>query len=123
MDIKDFCLHDSQIDSIKIEYNKLELILGLAEEWNNTNRIKITCDGFIGINNLCIFDDDIIKNCNISKVYSADNNFLKKVYKAYDVNYTYDNRKLSEGIIKISFELTNNIIFDIYCLHMYIDEI
>ena len=120
LNLQNICWHDAEIINIYIEYNKLIMKVKLEEEWNTISNITMECNGFIGINNLCIFDDIIIDDVIIEKIYSESDDFLKKISNTYSKNVEYDGRKLSNGIIKINCRIINDIVFEIYCFEYYL---
>lgn len=120
LNMQNICWHDAEIINIYIEYNKLIMKVKLEDEWNTISNITMECIGFIGINNLCIFDDIIIDDVIIEKIYSETDDFLKKVFNAYNETDEYDGRTLNNGIIKITCKIINNIAFEIYCFEYYL---
>ena len=57
MKFSDFFWPDSSLEQVSIRYDVAELII-----WNcNTNcKVIVQCKGFIGMTDLCIWDDQII---------------------------------------------------------------
>ena len=104
---------DSHIDKIEIEYDSIKLyILNDALQRN----VCVICTGFIGLTDLCIWDDQIIDQAGM---YPVDDNesipFMEMVYSAYDKNFNYGERYLNKGVVDLRIRLINYITFHIFC--------
>ena len=111
---------DSQLENIHIEYDEAILLI-----WNDAfnKRLFVRCTGLVGITNLCVWDDMTIFNaCVIQVDNNNDDEYLKALYKAYDKTFDYGGRKLNDGLLKLSVELTNHIRFSVYCLKIEVHE-
>ena len=56
----------------------------------NTTNMCVICTGFIGVTDLCIWDDQIIDYADARQIADDENiPFMKMVYAAYDKNFNY----------------------------------
>lgn len=119
MNFMDVNWADSNIEYINIEYNKATVLI-----WNEIlqKRFSVHCLGLVGLTDLCIWDDTIITNAAVYPHFDSDNDFLRNLYMAYDKNYNYGGRSLSEGVLEMRVELVNHISFSIYCLRIDVVE-
>lgn len=103
---------DSQLVRIQIEYDQANLLI-----WNDVlqKQLIIKCSGFVGITNLCIWDDTIIKSANVRRICKLENEFICNLYKAYSKNKDYGGRSLNRGLLELKIELINEIPFMVYC--------
>jgi hypothetical protein len=104
---------DSNIDKIEIEYDCAKLLI-----FNDTlqKKVCVSCTGFIGLTNLCIWDDQIIDSAEILPVSDNDDaSFIRAVFTAYDKDFNYGERWLNKGIFELRIKLINDIAFSIYC--------
>ena len=110
---------DSRLEKIDIEYDIATLLI-----WNDTlqEMLSVRCIGLAGITNLCIWDDLHIMKAEIDCVNEKDNEFISKLYSAYDKEFDYGGRKLT-GLISLNIELSNYICFSIYCLDVNIEAV
>ena len=110
---------DSSIKSILLEYDKATLKI-----WNDALQkyLRVECSGLAGITNLCIWDDTIIFDSEIYPVDHVNSDFLKNLFVAYDKDFDYGGRSLSDGLIEWRVELVNNISFSLYCLRIAVFE-
>ena len=108
---------DSQIERIAIEFDHAILFV-----FNDTYKklMEVHCTGLIGIDNLCIWDDTFIMEYDLTAV-SNDNDYLKQVFEHYDKDFDYGGRSLSDGILELKIELSNNITFSVYCLNVEVN--
>lgn len=106
---------DSDLEKISIEYDCATISV-----WNDAlqTRLYVRCSGLAGITNLCIWDDTIITRGSLHPVADVNNDFIRQLYLAYDRNHDYGGRSLSKGLWEIRFELSNGIVFSIYCLNI-----
>lgn len=112
MDFMYFNWADSDLESIRIEYDRATLVI-----WNDIlqERLSIECSGFAGITNLCIWDDTIIMSANVHTVDSLDNEFVRTLYGAYSKDKDYGGKSLNDGLLELRIELANYISFSVYC--------
>jgi len=112
---------DSSIEKICIEYDRAVLfVYNDALERN----MCVTCRGFIGLTNLCIWDDQIIDCAEVNKITDdSENEFVCKLFSVYDKNMSYGERRLSDGIIELRVRLVNNITFSLYCQGIEAEEL
>ena len=111
---------DSNIEKITIEYNRAQLYVYNSALQRN---LHVNCTGFIGLTNLCIWDDQIIEDAEIRQVSEDENTaFLQTLFSAYDKDYNYGERWLSQGILELRITLVNGITFSIYCQNVDIEE-
>ncbi len=105
--------HDSQINSINIQDDKI--VISVYQDALQKD-CRIVCKEVVGITDLCMWDDSIISSATATKVADFTCGFLKSVFDAYGQNYNSDEYKaLREDMIDISVELVNGIVFHIYC--------
>ncbi len=112
---------DSNIDNIKISYNCADLYV-----YNDALQkdFVVKFNGFIGLTNLCIWDDQIIDYVCVNKVQcDAPPKFIQEVFSTYDRTYDYGGRKLGDDILEVNIRLINNITFSIYCLTIEVQNI
>ena len=102
---------DSDIESIRIEYDRASLVI-----WNDTlqKKLLVVCTGLAGITNLCIWDDTIIYDTNV-RLADPNDDFVRKLYGAYSKECNFGGRSLSNDLYELQIELVNNITFSIYC--------
>ena len=103
---------DSDIESMNIKYDHATLVI-----WNDVlqKRLFVECFGFVGITNLCIWDDTIITSTSVYPVCNDHNEFVRNLYAAYSKDKDYGGRSLSNGLLELKIELTNYISFSVYC--------
>ena len=104
---------DSNIEKIEIEYDCAKLLI-----FNDTlqKNVCVSCTGFVGLTNLCIWDDQIIDSAEILPVSDNDDSpFIREVFTAYDKEFNYGERWLNKGILELRIKLVNYISFSIYC--------
>ena len=117
MKFSNFFWPDSSLEQIRICYDAAELTI-----WNRSMNHKVTvrCEGFIGMTDLCIWDDQIIlqaecRNMPWSDVIRSQDTFLQSLCKAYPHSSQWDERRLEDGVVVLSVLLTNHICFRLYC--------
>lgn len=115
----DYFWPDSNIESITIEYDKIVLMIYNA---STNKKLAIVCTGLAGITNLCIWDDTVIFDVNL-QLADEDDQFVRQLRSAYSCDIeTGINRRLRNGLITLSIELSNHIVFAIYCLSVEVEE-
>lgn len=121
MDFEKISWADSNIEKIEIEYDCAKLFIFNAALQMN---VCVSCTGFIGLTNLCIWDDQIIGQASVERVEDDNENpFIRAVFSAYDKDFNYGERWLSRGILELRIKLLNNISFSIYCQKITVEEI
>lgn len=117
MKFSDFFWPDSSLEQVSIRYDVAELII-----WNcNTNcKVIVQCKGFIGMTDLCIWDDQIILQAECQNILWPDvihsqDTFLRSLCKAYPYSSQWDERRLEDGVVVLSILLANHIRFRLYC--------
>jgi len=112
MKFTDLCWHDSRLERITVEYDTADIIV-----WSDVldRNVCIHCTGLAGLTELCIWDDTILYGAQISRVTEPHNDFLKKLFSAYDPSYDYGNRILDNGLYELKFTIINDIPFYVYC--------
>lgn len=104
---------DSNIERIEIEYNCAKLIV-----FNDAlqKQLIIKFDGFIGLTNLLIWDDQIIDHAEVHEIQDNDSApFIQLLFATYDKNFNYGERWLNKGILEVQIHLVNNTSFSLYC--------
>ena len=104
---------DSNIEKIEIEYDCAKLLI-----FNDTlqKNVCVSCTGFVGLTNLCMWDDQIIDDATVHQIQDDDDTpFIKMVFSAYDKDFNYGERWLNKGILELHIKLINGIAFSIYC--------
>ena len=116
MDFENIDWADSDLEKIEIEYNKAILTI-----FNYTlgTRLSVHCEGLIGLTNLCVWDDTTILSAQIVKPTDTDG-FIQQVFSAYDKDFSYGGRMLNQGIVGLCVELTNFLVFRVYCLKIIV---
>jgi len=104
---------DSNIEKIEIEYNCATLFV-----FNDTlqKQLIVKLNGFIGLTNLLIWDDQIIDHVEVHEI--QDNNpspFIQMLFAVYDKDFNYGERWLNNGILEIQIHLVNHTCFTLYC--------
>lgn len=104
---------DSNIDKIEIEHDCAKLLI-----FNDTlqKNVCVICTGFVGLTNLCMWDDQIIDDATVHEIQDDDDTpFIKTVFSAYDKDLNYGERWLNKGVLELRIKLINGIAFSIYC--------
>ena len=117
MKMSDLYWADSDIEKIIIEFNKLKMFV--FNDFLQKN-VVVVCNNFIGMDNFCIWDDTIISQLHMKKIDTTEMSRFAML-SHYDLNFDYGNRYLSDGMIDISVELTNQTVFHIYCQNVMIE--
>ena len=120
MKVEKYSWADSDLEKIQIEYDQATLII-----WNDSvqKQLMVSCYGLAGITSLCIWDDTIILDVRVSSVTDENSEFVRELYSKYEKNYDYGGRSLSDGLLELQIELTNNTSFSVYCLSIEVTEI
>lgn len=119
MIIEDYFWPDSQIIKIVVEFNSARIYT-----WNDLlkQKIVIQCNGLVGMTNLCVWDDTIIKQMHACPVNMQEDLFIQTVLSKYLANYDYGGRSLGNGISELRIILTNDIPFSVYCQEILVKE-
>lgn len=109
---------DSELEKVQIEHD-----LAILTIWNDTlqRRIDVVCTGLAGITDLCIWDDMIILRAELNTVTDENDVFVRKLYSVYDREFDYGRRSLKEGLQELRIELSNRMIFSVYCQNVKIE--
>ncbi len=97
--------HDAVIEKIEINSNKAVLHID-----SDGLKIKIICSDTVGITNICMWEDDIIYDARLSVAEDFSLPFLQNIKGAHG-----SDSPVLEGMLDLAIELTNNIVFHIYC--------
>ncbi len=111
---------DSDINKIEIEYNCVKLYI-----FNDTlqKNFVVNCSGFIGMTDLCIWDDQIIDYAEVIEIEDPKHSpFTEEIFSAYGINVNYGERTLKPEFLEARFTLTNQITFKIYCQAINVSE-
>lgn len=110
---------DSQIEEIHIYFDYIEFII-----WNDTFQeyCKVECKGVAGLTNLCIWDDTIIHNAKVYPATDPDDEFMINLHRAYGKDCSIDERRISDGFLRMEVELANGIAFNLYCQSIQVDR-
>ncbi len=98
-------LHDAVIEKIEINSNKTVLHID-----SDGLKIKIICSDTVGITNVCMWEDDIIFGARLSVAEDFSIPFLQNIKGAHG-----SDSPVLEGMLDLAIELTNNIVFHVYC--------
>ena len=119
---------DSSIESINIDYDKVELSIALdvTEQWGIPERkiVKLICSEVVGLTDLCMWDDTEIYGAKLKEVSDKNTPFLTKVFGAYPTENTsqfFDN-PLKESLLDLAIEMSNHITFHIYCYDVRVEN-
>lgn len=120
MNFNEISWADMRIENINIEYDQLSLII--VDDFEKC-QCCIKCRGFVGITDLCMWDDTIIFEADIIKPCIYDNEYLKKVYETYDKDFDYGGgRILGENLLELRIMLSNHLTFSVYCQKIDVTE-
>lgn len=119
MEINKFDFADAELKNIYISNDNIKISISLDDD-KKTN-LEIDCRNAIGMDNLCMWDDTYIDNLSVVLINDPDE-YLKKVFKSYDVNADYGKRSLRNPIFDIQITLINNITCHIYCQNYFIHK-
>ena len=111
---------DSEIAKIEIEYNCAKLFV-----YNDTlqKNVIVNFAGFIGLTNLCMWDDQIIDYAEVRELKDDDSaEFTKMLFSAYNKYTDYGERCLGDGIFEVRIRLINQITFSIYCQSIEVED-
>ncbi len=110
---------DSQLIKIQIQYDHASLLI-----YNDAlqKKLLIECFGLAGVTNLCIWDDMIIMEAQVSPADNTNTDFMRKMYTAYDRNADYGGRSLSNGMQELRMKLENHIAFSVFCQKIQVIE-
>ena len=109
MNLHEIDFADSELKDFDIKFDKAEVLIQLDDE-KKTN-ILIKCSGFLGVDNLCIWDDTFIDSLSIIPA-DKDSEFLKEVFKTY-ITSTPD-RDLTKPIYDLKITFSNKLSCHVY---------
>ncbi|MBQ7291720.1 MAG: hypothetical protein IJW76_08380 [Clostridia bacterium] len=112
--------HDAVIE--KIEINGNETVLHIDFDSDGL-KAKIICRETVGITNLCMWEDNEIYNATLRKVEDFSVSFLENIKNMHPVYKEVCQNPIREGLLDLAVELTNNMIFHIYCYKTEVCEI
>ena len=116
-----YCWHDGDIEKIEISSNQL-IITVLHDDYDNP--IIIRCYDVVGLTNLCMWEDTIINKATLEYVTHELPQFLEQVRDAHLLEGTFcDNQPIKKYLLCLSIELMNNIVFNIYCYDVEVNNI
>ncbi len=104
---------DSNIDRIEIEYDRAKLFV-----FNDTlqKQLIVKFNGFIGMTNLLIWDDQIIDYAEVHEVQDDNTTpFIQMLFATYDKDFNYGERWLNRGVLEVQIRLINHTTFSLYC--------
>ena len=118
---------DGSIESINIDYDKVELSIDLdVTQQSGTPEkqpIKLICSEVVGLTDLCMWEDTIIFGAELKKVSDKNTPFLAKVFGIYPIENTsqFFDKPLKESLLDLAIEMANNITFHIYCYEVKVE--
>lgn len=104
---------DSNIVKMEIEFDCAKLYI-----FNDTlqQMLIVKFNGFIGMTNLLMWDDQIIDDAEVRKVQEDDPDpFIQMLFSRYDKDFNYGERWLNRGVLDVQIRLINDTTFHIYC--------
>ena len=105
--------HDAVIEKIEIIDNQITITICLD---GYDEPIKVLCSDVVGLTDLCMWEDTIIFTATLEKVTKELPSFLQQVRNAHYEECVHPN------LLCLSFQLTNDIAFHIYCYNVEIVE-
>ena len=104
---------DSDIEKITIEHDCAQLHIFCDALQKN---VCVRCTGFVGLTDLCIWDDQIIDSAGLRRLTDDEEiPFVRKVFSAYDRDLNSGERRLNKGLLEMRVRLSNGITFQLYC--------
>ena len=122
MDFNNIDWHDSYIENIFVKYNCV--ILNIFNDTFKT-LLSVKCTGFIGISNLCFFDDTIIFDAYTVPVDLKNDEFVGWIYREYGrdgFKYCDQDYDFTRGFLEIRFKMVNSTTLSLYCQNIEISE-
>lgn len=120
MKFDEIYLPDTNIKNIFIEYDRA--VITTIDVYEKMRNYKIICTGLAGVTDLNIWDEMCIIDADLKPV-GVEDEFVKQCQEKYSWDYdTGLNRKLSNGLILLSIELANFVVFKVYCQDIHIEE-
>lgn len=117
MNFYDFCWHDSEILKIEVVWNKV--ILFLSNDLY-ASPLRIVCNEVVGFTDLCMWEDTTVYSAKICEVNDNITPFLDKIRRSH--SYKGNNYEpIRKGLMNLSVELTNDIVFNIYCYEILVE--
>lgn len=111
--------HDSSIE--KIEIFDDNTILSIYNDDSNL-QVKVICSRTAGITNLCMWEDTIIVTASLNMVSDFSDEFIQSILKSHPQYEDLDCLPIKNGLLDLAVELTNNIVFHIYCYDVVVSE-
>lgn len=104
--------HDSVIE--KIEIFDDNVILSIYNDGLDS-QVKIICSRTAGITNLCMWEDTTITTACLNTVSDFSGEFIQSILKAHPQYENEDWLPIKQGLLDLAIQLTNDIVFHIYC--------
>ena len=115
-----YCWHDADIEKIEISSNQISIMIN-HDDYENS--IKILCNDVVGLTDLCMWEDTIIYDAKLEYVNSELPSFLLKIRDAHPTDGEfYNNQPIKNTLLRLSIELSNRIVFNIYCYEVKVYE-
>jgi hypothetical protein len=109
-DFYNYDFHDSVIEKIEINCNTTIIYIDM-----DGRKAKIICRDTAGVTNLCMWEDDEIYDVKLSKVEDFALPFLQEIKNMHTEYKEAGQNPIREGILDLSAEISNNVVFHIYC--------
>lgn len=102
----------STLEHLQLAYDSAVLTI-----WNESvqRRFRVCCSGFVGVADLCLWDDVVIADGAVRTITEADNEFLRRFFTAYRVDFHREEQCLKDGLLELRMVLTNDIPLRLYC--------
>ncbi len=112
--------HDADIEKIEMSSNQITITI-TCDSYEDP--IKILCNEVVGLTDLCMWEDTIIYDAKLEYVNSELPSFLLKIRDAHPTDGEfYNNQPIKNTLLRLSIELSNRIVFNIYCYEVKIYE-
>ena len=109
-DFYKYDLHDSVIEKIEINCNNTVLHIDC-----DGLKLKITCRETVGIEGLCMWEDDVISGAWLGEAEDFELPFLKNIKNARPTYGKEEQNPVRKGLLDLSVELANDTFFHVYC--------
>lgn len=112
MTFTDLSWTGSTLEHLQLEYDRAVLTI-----WNEAvqRRFRVCCSGFVGVADLCLWDDVVIAEWSVRTITEADNEFLHRFFVAHTVDFHREEQSLKGGLLELSIVLTNDMPLRLYC--------
>ena len=115
-----YAWHDADIEKIEISSNQITMTV-TCDDYEN--QIKILCNEVVGLTDLCMWEDTIIDDAKLEYVDNELPSFLQEVMNSHPLDGEfYNNQPIKNTLLRLSIELSNHIVFNIYCYEVKIYE-